>query len=147
VAQPTAELNIGLLLFIPYRALEQRVFERLAQEGFDDITVAQGRVFGRIGPQGSRIVDLAEQAQVTKQTAGFLIEQLEKAGYVVRTAHPTDRRAQLVRVAPRGEAAVRVGADVIEELEAAWTAHLGARDMQHLRRILTQLREITDPYA
>jgi DNA-binding MarR family transcriptional regulator len=147
VAQPTTALNIGLLLFIPYRALEQRVFERLAQEGFDDITVAQGRVFGRIGPQGSRIVDLAEQAQVTKQTAGFLIEQLEKAGYVVRTAHPTDRRAQLVKIAPRGEAAVRVGADVIEELEAAWTAHLGARDMQHLRRILTQLREITDPYV
>lgn len=147
MAQPTTALNIGLLLFIPYRALEQRVYARLAQEGFDDITIAQGRVFSRIAPQGSRIVDLAEQAQVTKQTAGFLIEQLEKAGYVERTAHPTDRRAQLVRVAPRGEAAVKAGAVVIEELEAEWTAHVGARDMQHLRRILTQLREITDPYA
>jgi DNA-binding MarR family transcriptional regulator len=147
VVQPTTPLNIGLLLFIPYRTLEQRVFERLAQEGFGDITVAQGRVFARIGAQGSRIVDLAEQAQVTKQTAGFLVEQLEKAGYVVRTAHPTDRRAQLVRVGPRGEAAVKVGAAAIEEVESEWTAHLGARDVQHLRRILTQLREITDPYA
>jgi hypothetical protein len=26
----------------------------------------------RIGPHGSRLTDLAEQAQVTKQTAGYL---------------------------------------------------------------------------
>ena len=145
--RPTTTLNIGLMLFIPYRALEQRVYERLAEEGFGDVTVAQGRVFSRIGPQGSRIVDLAEQAQVTKQTAGFLVEQLEKAGYVVRTSHPTDRRAQLIKVAPRGEAAVKVGAAAIREIEAEWTAHLGPRDMQHLRRILTHLRDITDHYA
>jgi DNA-binding MarR family transcriptional regulator len=135
------------LLFIPYRALEQRVFQRLADEGYDDITVAQGRVFSRVAPGGSRIVDLAEQAQVTKQTAGFLVDQLEKARYVVRTPHPTDRRAQLVRVAPRGQAAIDAAAPVIEEIEAEWTAHLGARDMDHLRRTLTRLREITDPYA
>lgn len=147
MAEPRASLNIGLLLFIPYRALEQRVFQRLADEGYDDITVAQGRVFSRVAPGGSRIVDLAEQAQVTKQTAGFLVDQLEKARYVVRTPHPTDRRAQLVRVAPRGQAAIDAAAPVIEEIEAEWTAHLGARDMDHLRRTLTRLREITDPYA
>jgi hypothetical protein len=47
-------LNVGLLLFLPYRAMEARVFAGLAALGFDDITPAQARVFQRIGPGGSR---------------------------------------------------------------------------------------------
>jgi hypothetical protein len=34
----------------------------------------------------------------------------------------------------------------VAQVEAEWTAHLGARRMAELRRILTDLREITDPW-
>src|SRR5919112_5172516 len=94
-------LNLGLLLFIPYRALENRVFEALAAAGYDDFTPAQARVFQRIGATGTRLTELAEQAQVTKQSAGFLVDQLEKAGYVERVPDPTDARARLIRLADR----------------------------------------------
>jgi DNA-binding MarR family transcriptional regulator len=141
------ELNIGLLLFIPYREMENRVLSAIATAGFDDITVAQARLLQRIGPDGTRLTDLAEQAQVTKQTAGFLVDQLERAGYVERTPDPTDGRARLVRIARRGAAAGEVAAKVVAEVEAEWTAYLGARRMAQLRRSLTKLREITDPYA
>jgi DNA-binding MarR family transcriptional regulator len=139
-------LNIGLLLFIPYRALETRVFAALAAAGYDDFTPAQGRVFQRIDPEGTRLTALAERAQVTKQTAGFLVDQLEKAGYVERVPDPSDARARLVRVAPRGAKAVSDTAGVIDEIEAEWEAHLGARRMAALRETLADLREITDPY-
>ena len=43
-------LNTGLLLFIPYRAMEARVFRALAAAGYDDLTPAQARVFQRIAP-------------------------------------------------------------------------------------------------
>jgi DNA-binding MarR family transcriptional regulator len=142
-----SELNTGLLLFIPYRALENRVFAALAESGFDDFTPAQARVMQRIGPDGTRLTDLAEQAQVTKQTAGFLVDQLERAGYVRRVPDPTDRRARLVCVAERGLAAVPVAAAAVAEVEAEWAAHLGRRRMTQLREALTMLREITDPYA
>lgn len=33
-----SELNTGVLLFLPYRALENRVFAALAEAGFDDFT-------------------------------------------------------------------------------------------------------------
>jgi hypothetical protein len=36
---------------------------------------------------------------------------------------------------------------VIAEVEAEWTAHLGAAQTAQLRQALTALREITDPYA
>lgn len=142
----TETLNLGLLLFIPYRAMETRIFQGLAAAGYDDITPAQARVFQRIAVGGSRLTDLAEQAGVTKPTAGFLVDQLERAGYVERVPDPTDGRARLVKVAARGARSVEASRAIVAEIEAEWTAHLGERKAAQLRRILTELREITDPW-
>lgn len=139
------ELNVGLLLYLPYRALENRVFAAFAEAGYGDVTPAQARIFQRIGRHGTRLTELAEAAQVTKQTAGFLVDQLERAGYVERTPDPTDARARLVRVTGRGAAATPIGAAAIAAIEAEWTAHIGRRRMAQLRDALTRLREITDP--
>jgi DNA-binding MarR family transcriptional regulator len=141
------ELNLGLLMFIPYRAMENAVLDALAEAGFDDITVAQARVFQRIAAGGSRLTELAAAAQVTKQTAGALVDQLERARYVKRMPDPRDRRARLVVVAERGAAAVRASREVVARVEARWADHLGEARTAQLREALTALREITDPYA
>jgi DNA-binding MarR family transcriptional regulator len=146
-AEWAEELNTGLLLFIPYRAMEARVFKALAAAGYDDFTPAQARVLQRIAPGGSRLTDLAEQASITKQSAGFLVDQLERAGYVERVADPSDARARLVRIAERGLQTLPLAASVVSKVEAEWTEHLGKRRMGQLREILVKLREITDPYA
>ncbi len=134
-------------MFIPYRAMESAVLDALADAGFDDITVAQARVFQRIAADGSRLTELAAAAQVTKQTAGALVDQLERAGYVKRMPDPRDRRARLVVVAERGAAAVRASREVVARVEAQWADHLGEARTAQLRAALTSLREITDPYA
>lgn len=140
------EPNLGVLLFVAYRAMESRVLDAVAAAGFDDITLAQARVFQRIGPGGTRLSELAAAAQVTKQTAGFLVDQLERAGYVERVPDPTDARARLVRIGPRGAAAAPVAAAALAEVEGEWAAHLGVTAMSQLRRALGRLREITDPF-
>lgn len=139
-------LNVGLLLFLPYRAMETRVFEALAAAGFDDFTPAQARVFQRIAPGGSRLGDLAAQAGITKQSAGFLVDQLERGGYVERAPDPADGRARLVRIAERGARSVAASRSIVARVEAEWTAHIGERRMAQLRGILADLREITDPW-
>lgn len=143
----SSEPNIGLLMFIAYRSLENRVFDALRAAGFDDVTNAQFKVMQRIGADGTRLTELAESAQVTKQTAGFLVDQLETAGLVERVPDPTDGRARLVRISERGMAAIPVATAAVEEVEAEWTEHLGVWRMAQLRRALLQLREITDPFA
>jgi DNA-binding MarR family transcriptional regulator len=140
------ELNIGLLLYLPYRFLENRVFTALAQAGYGDVTPAQARIFQRIGPAGTRLTELAEAAQVTKQTAGFLVDQLENAGYVERTPDPTDARARLVRITTRGAATIPISQAAIAAIEEEWASHLGEQRMAQLREALARLREITDPY-
>ena len=145
-AEPEERQNLGLLCFYPSRALEARLMQAMAAAGFSDITPAQGRIAARIGPGGTRLTHLAEQALVTKQTAGHLVDQLERAGYVRRVPDPTDKRARLVRMADRGLALVVLARQVEQEVEAEWTAYLGEEATGQLRAALERLREITDPY-
>lgn len=138
-------MNIGLLLYIPYRDLENRIMAAVTAAGYD-VTLAQARVLQRIGPDGTRLTELAEAAQVTKQTAGFLVDQLEKAGYVERVPDPTDGRARLVRITAKAEGAGPVANEEMARIEAEWEQHLGKRRMAQLREALEKLGEVTDPY-
>ncbi len=138
-------MNIGLLLYIPYRDLENRIMAAVTGAGFD-VTLAQARVLQRIGPNGTRLTELAEAAQVTKQTAGFLVDQLEKLGYVERVPDPSDGRARLVRVTEKAKDATPVAEAEIARIEAEWEQHIGKRRMAVLREALEMLGEITDPY-
>jgi DNA-binding MarR family transcriptional regulator len=140
------ELNLGLLCFIGARAMESRVLEALADAGFGDLTPSQARIAARVGPRGTRVGDLAEQALVTKQTATATVDRLERAGYVRRVPDPSDARARLVVVADRGQRAIAVARVVEAEVEAEWVAHLGATTARQLRSALTRLREVADPY-
>ncbi|MCP2247531.1 MarR family winged helix-turn-helix transcriptional regulator [Lentzea aerocolonigenes] len=138
-------MNIGLLLYIPYRELENRIMSVITEAGYD-VTLAQARLLQRIGPDGTRLTELAEAAQVTKQTAGFLVDQLEKAGYVERLPDPTDGRARLVCVTEKAKGAAPVAEAEIARIEAEWERHIGKRRMAQLREALEKLGEITDPY-
>jgi DNA-binding MarR family transcriptional regulator len=138
-------VNIGLLLFIPSRNVENRILAAVNAAGFD-ISQAQARVLMRVDPEGTRLTVLAESAQVTKQTAGFLVDQLEKAGYVERVPDPTDGRARLVRVTEKAKDAVPVANAEMARIEAEWEQHIGKRRMGQLREALDMLCEITDPY-
>lgn len=139
------ELNLGLLLFIPYRAMESAVVAELARYGHR-LSIAQARVFQRIGPDGSRPSELAEASQLTKQTLGSILDQLEKAGYVARTPDPTDGRGRVVTVTDRGQELVVLSRPVVEEMERVWAEHLGPERTRQLREALVDLREITDPF-
>lgn len=139
------ELPTALLMFIAGRSAENRVVEAVRQAGHD-ITLAQARLIARIGPDGTRLGDLADQAQVTKQTATALVDRLESARYVTRTPDPADGRARLVRLGPRALELLPVARAEEGRIEAEWADHLGTERMMQLRRALESLREITDPF-
>jgi DNA-binding MarR family transcriptional regulator len=144
-------VNTATLMFIGHRAAEARVMDALAAAGADDITLAQSRLMQRLDlrhvtQNGMRLTDLAEQARVTKQTAGALIDQLERAGYVTRTPDPTDARARLVTLSDKGMEICRAANAEVVKVEAEWREYLGERKFEQMREALLTLREITDPY-
>ena len=119
------------LMFVAHRAAESRVHAALRASGFGDLTAAQTKLAQRLDPEGIRVTDLAERAGITKQTAGALVDELERNGYVERTADPADARARLVTLSGRGRELCAAAADVVEE--AIVTAVTAARPGLGLR--------------
>lgn len=139
------DLSLGVLLFIPYRHLEQRVLRAVNEAGYP-ITLAQARMAQRIADAGSRLTELAEAAQVTKPTAGYLVDQLEKDGYIERAADPRDARARLIRFTAKGRDVIVVATAVQQGIEQEWRDHLGEQRARALVDALVDLRQLTDPY-
>ena len=138
-------MDLATLMLIAYRAMDDQVIRTMREAGFD-VTVAQARIAQRIADEGSRLTDLAAQAQVTKQTASLLVAALERQGLVERIPDPADGRARLIRFTTKGRGASNLAREIVMSVEREWTDHLGPGPAACLREALTRLREITDPY-
>lgn len=96
-------------------------------------------VFAQIRPEGSRLTELARGANMTPQAMGELVDELEGLGYVERRPDPTDRRAKLIVLTPRGRDCIAAGIATIDGIESRLDEVLGVRGHQQLRRLLTKL--------
>ena len=132
----------AVLMFMAHRDVESRVMAMLAREGFDDITIAQSRLMQRLDPAGFRLTELAEQARVTKQTAGALVDQLERAGYVTREPDPSDARARLVTLSDKGAAVCRCANAEVVRIEAEWRKQLGDKVFDTMRAALLRVTSV-----
>ena len=137
--EPADRRMIGALLRIPREWTTRQVLSALAAAGFADVRAAHFTVFQHLPPEGMRLTTLAESALLTKQTMGYLVDDLEAMGYVKRVPDPTDRRAKLVRLTERGLSVERVVRDVIARMEARWDARMAPGEFAELTRLLRKL--------
>lgn len=107
----------GRLLF----AVQDELFGRLHEAGFDDIVARHGVVLAYLRPEGIRATDIARSSGQLKQVVGAIIDDLETLGYVERKPDPGDRRAKLVLPTRRGlrqmDAADSIMADIMKRHE------------------------------
>ena len=96
-------------------------------------------VFAQIGPDGTRLSALARGANMTPQAMGELVDELEELGYVERRPDPSDRRAKLIVLTPRGRDCIAAGIATIQGIEARIVEILGPDGHADLRRLLTAL--------
>ncbi len=136
---------IGALLRIPFQATVRRVHRDLAAAGYADLRPAHFAVFMQLDPAGTRLTELAERAQITKQSMGYLVDYLEARGYLERVPDPADARAKLVRQTERGRAVERLARASLERLEAEWAERLGPERFAGLRETLRDLIDGLDP--
>jgi DNA-binding MarR family transcriptional regulator len=132
-------MQMGLLLKLPYVALERHLTRRLHELGFAELRPAHFAVFQSLTPRGSRLTDLAERAGMTKQSMGYLVDYLEEHGYLQRTADPQDQRAQVIRITAKSKKLDEAVEAVLEELHDAWAARLGKAKFKQLRELLGEL--------
>src|SRR6476659_1179871 len=127
--------NLGILLRDPYQEVVRRVSAGLAEAGFDDLRPAHTAVFQHIDAGGSRLTDLAERAQITKQSMGYLVDYLEQRGYLERRPDPTDRRVALICLTDRGWDQIHAALAIIAAIEDDWARRVGKHRMEELRDV------------
>jgi DNA-binding MarR family transcriptional regulator len=135
---------IGLLVRLIYQQYSQEMDAVLRQAGFEDIGPSAGNVFPFVTAEGITVSELAELAQVRKQTMAQAVEQLERTGYVERRPNPNDRRSQLVFLTERGKSVPPVTHAAGARIEERWAALTSPKELEALRksllRLLDQLR-------
>lgn len=138
-AVPKPPPLLGALMRVPLDHAYERVIAALHAEGFTDVVPAHLAVLRYPGPSGRRPVQLAADANLSRQAMNYLLGQLESLGYIERRPDEEDGRGQRVYATERGEDLITVARAAMRALEDEWAGALGRRDLENLRDILTRL--------
>lgn len=133
--------HIGALLRMAWQRVRTRIYSGVQHDGYSDLTPAHVALFRFETIDGRRPTQVAESMQISKQSVNDLIRDLERGGYAQYRHDPTDQRARLIHLTPRGrrlEAAVRRYAIVAEsELEQ----ELGKERFRELHATLLKINK------
>ncbi|ONI66784.1 MarR family transcriptional regulator [Kribbella sp. ALI-6-A] len=113
----------GRLLF----SVQNELYRKLREMGFDDIAPRHGAVFAYLPAEGIRATELARLSGQHKQVIGKSVDELETLGYVERRPDPDDRRAKLVVPTSRGLAQMQASDAIMAEIGERHRRSLGAK--------------------
>jgi DNA-binding MarR family transcriptional regulator len=130
------DLDISLASLFAGWALADEIQRRLVADGFSDVRFSDGLVFQHLVDGPVTIGALAARLGVTQQAASKSVADLERRGYVERTADPDDARARLVSLTARGKAVIRAGRDQRAAVTGELAERLGPRRVEAARRLL-----------
>jgi DNA-binding MarR family transcriptional regulator len=142
--------DLGVLASRLLFSLQDELFERLTEAGYDDLHPRHGAVLAYLDEDGIRATELAKLSGRHKQIIGRLVDELEDLGYVERRPDPADRRAKLIFPTARGLDQVRLGDEVVADIEARHAGEVGAKTYAQFRDVLrgvvarrTHFKEVT----
>lgn len=131
--------HIGRLLLNAQRNYSLQALRKLRERGYAGLGLEHTNLIAQLDLHGTRITTLAERVAVSKQAIGKVVGELEAKGYVRREVDPDDRRAAVISFTAEGWRFLQDAHEVKQEIEAEYTAVLGAQGMLDLRQLLAQL--------
>jgi DNA-binding MarR family transcriptional regulator len=115
------------------------VRSRLGEGG---ISYARMRLLGALHCGGPQIMSsISDELGVTRRNITALVDALEKEGLVQRKPHPTDRRATIIELTPKGFETTDSMYEGHREAVAELFTDLSEEDLSELVRLLGSLRE------
>jgi DNA-binding MarR family transcriptional regulator len=90
------------------------------------VSAAHIHITRHLSLQGSRLIDLAASADMTKQAMGDLVTQCEAWGLVQRTPDPQDARARRIVFTDTGLAWLQAFEKAVAQTEAEFKLEVGA---------------------
>lgn len=140
---PLADLqaaSFGHTLLAAARLFDQRGQARLNEALGEEIArPSVMRLVPWLDASGIRPSELARRTDVTKQAVGQTLAEMEARGLVASLPDPTDGRARLVRLTPKGEAAFRQGLAALAQVERELEGEVGRTALDVTFRGLQQI--------
>jgi DNA-binding MarR family transcriptional regulator len=134
---PSAPELVEALLTVTH-AIKREHNSRLASL---DASIPRGRLLRAMTELGKpRMNELAANLGLTPRTITTSVDALEKEGLLERSPHPTDRRATLVELTPRGLGYVEDWRTFQRKLADEAMSALSKQDRRDLMRILHVIR-------
>lgn len=132
--------HVGADLWLAFRAYERAMYLRVAERGFEDISLPDSDVLVFIGSNGAQLVEIARQRRVSKQAVHEQVHSLVKRGYLTLETDRNDRRARIVRHSHKGRALVEALKDIKSELNETVAAAFGAAEFADFKLALARIR-------
>lgn len=136
--------NLRQLLLRSTRLVSTLLEAELERRGYDDIRLSHSVLIANLDLAGNSITEVADRAQMTKQSMGLLAEELEELGYLTRRIDPNDARARVLCFTARGRRLLFDSLKIIEKIERDAAARLGKETMDGLRLGLQAFLEQID---
>lgn len=130
---------LARLLVMASRLLVDGLHTQLREQGWDDVRIPYGFVLLAVRDRATTTTELAALLGCSKQATSKLLDSMETAGYVSRTADARDGRIKVVELAPKGRGLLRVVEQIYTDLEADWATTIGANGVEQMRRHLTKV--------
>ncbi len=113
--------------------------QRYAALGYAGLTPVHTFLMANLDIKGTRIVTIAERMGTTKQFAGRLVQELESRHYLETKPDAKDRRATVVKATNAGWHFFADACAIKSEIEAEYTALVGADQMAIFATVLEKL--------
>ncbi len=130
--------NVGRLMNRTVDIFEEEVIALIDKQEFPGMRRTHIKLIRNLDAKGTRAIDLAARAQMTKQAMAEQIQQCEAAGIIYREADETDGRAKIVKLTPHGMNLMHQLRDAVAKAEAQMEAVVGKRKLE---AILGSLRK------
>ncbi|HWO47733.1 MAG TPA: MarR family winged helix-turn-helix transcriptional regulator [Solirubrobacterales bacterium] len=135
------------LLSLAFDAMITEFRQEIEDSEFGDMRPTHACVFRYVRGTGLRLTDIAELANMTKQSVGEVVDDLVERGYAERVPDPADGRAKLICLTKRGEKAQEFGFQAFAAIEKRWADRYGPERIAELRSILEEIVAGEAPYA
>jgi DNA-binding MarR family transcriptional regulator len=136
MADEPAGADLGILLTLALRAFVDQLHGELDERGFAEVRTSFGVVFRALREQPLTLTDLAARLGVTKQAAAKVVDEMVELRLVRRRTSPTDARAKLLDLTPRGRRAMAAAMQIGEQIDVRLADRVGRRAVHSMHTAL-----------
>lgn len=134
--QQHREMNVRLLLIRATRCANRQIALELQRRGFPEMRAGHSVLLANLTTHGNSVTELAERAQISKQSMSRLAVELEGLGLITRRRSKKDARALLLCFTTKGVRLVRATVQIVTELERDLEMRVGTGKFSAFQSVL-----------